>query len=239
MFALLSVVALAIAAEAQSRVTVAAVGSLLPATTSVFRLPGPRLEANVPANLARGVFSATGCYYVAVREDRAAPVLLQLWVVDLETGAVWTRDLPSFGGAFVVANPRVDEVYVQLVDGLTGPLVAVRPDGMRTLRTCEGTAPAVSRDGRRVFCHAAGLVSFDPTTDTTVRTVEAGGIGALFTDATGATVTIARPAGVSVSDRATGEHERCRSVVERSRRERAVTQCPAPTVGDRDSGMLT
>ncbi len=140
-------------AAAQSRVAVGTVLSTSrPDTTTLIHLPSQRVEAVVPANLGRSAFTGSARFFVAVEENRRAATILRLWVVDLQTGSVWTQDLPGYDGALLTANPRRDEVYVVLVAGFDGTLAVVRPDGMRLLRSCDGTPPAVSRDGRRVFC---------------------------------------------------------------------------------------
>lgn len=80
--------------------------------TSLFRLPSQALEWTAPERLLNGVFTGTGRYFVGVKEVSRAPLLLQIWVGEVMTGAIWTSDAPGYNGAFVTANPRKDEVYI-------------------------------------------------------------------------------------------------------------------------------
>jgi hypothetical protein len=192
---------------AQSRVAVSALSSTSqPDTTFLINLPTARVEAAAPANLARAAFTGTGRYFIAVRENLQAPVILELWVVDLQTGAVRTQSLPGYNGAYVVGHPRLDEAYLVLVSGFTGTLAVVGPQGFETLRGCAPTPPVISRDGARVFCYdwTDRLVVMDAASRQTIRHFDVGGIGVLFTDATGATITVARADGFHEFDADTG-----------------------------------
>src|SRR5688572_7173398 len=193
-------------AAAQSRLTVLTASSTSrPDTTFLFQLPSQRLEWSGSERLLSGVFTASGRYFISTKET-TDPFMLKLWVGDLGTGHVRTEDLPSYNGAYVVANPRFDEVYMVLVSGADGHLVAVTPTAMRPLGGCAPMPPAVSSDGTTLFCYESGghLIAFDTATGAEIRRVPIGATGLLVTDATGSTVTAWRPTGLTTYDARTG-----------------------------------
>ena len=201
---LISAVAVAVSpAGAQSRVAVITSASASnPNSIWLFNLPSQRVEAVVPLDLGKGVFTSSGRFFVAVNNDQQQADTVQLRVADLGRGTITSDSLSPFTGAHVVANPRNNDVYAVLVAGAEAMLMRVRFEDLTVLRRAAPTPPAVSRDGRRVFIYdwLDGLVWIDAETGATVDHFDIGGIGALSTDAAGGTVLVARPTGLSVVD---------------------------------------